>query len=195
MWGSVKITTKPTALPIGLAEMKERLRVSDDAQDATITGMIKTAVAMIDGPDGYGVAMMSQTWTLARDHFARVIDLPGDPVTSVSAVRYLDAAGDWQVVDAATYRLVKNQEPARLVLNTGQSWPACATGFGVVEVDYILGAADAASADPALVTAVALLVGSYFENREAVVVGPSVAELPLGVKHILNSRRRGVVAG
>lgn len=195
MWGSVKIKTKPAALPISLADMKLRLRVDDDAQDALITDLINTAVGMIDGPDGIGVAIMSQTWTLALDCFSRVIELPGGPITSVSAVRYLDAAGDWQTVDAATYRLVKSQEPARLVLATGQVWPACATGFGVVEVDYILGVADVVDAEPALVTAVALLVGNYFENREAVVVGVASGELPLGVRHILNARRRGVVAG
>ena len=186
MWGGVTVKNKPAALPLSVADLKARLHIDHDDEDVQLDQMLRAAVDEIDGPAGIGFAMMAQTWTLALDGFAAEIKLPGAPVASVSEVRYLDAAGAWQVVDAATYRLVLGMDPARLVLAPGKSWPGAVMGRAVVEIDYALGEAMAADVAPGLVTAVAMLAGHYYENREAVLAGGGApVEVPLGVRHIL----------
>lgn len=192
MWASVTIKSKG-ALPLTAADLRDRLRIDTTSEDALLDEFLAAAAASIEGPDAVGLALMTQTWTLTLDAWAREIALPGWPVTGVSEIRYFDAAGDQLVLDhAAAFRLVAGSDPARLVRRPGVSLPALMPGPGVVEIDYTLGRALAADVDPGLVTALALLAGHYYENREATTPAP-VKELPLGVEHILARFRRGVV--
>lgn len=202
MWAGVKVTTAPTALPIDAAALRVRLRLSntgdqaiDDEQNALMTEFIETAVAMIDGAEGIGVAIMRQTWSKALDCFSPEIELPGSPVVDVAAVRYLDPDGEWQVVDPSHYRLTNEYEPAILQPASGQSWPSTSTGRGVVVVDYRLGADTPETSSKTLKTAVSLIVGHLWENREATTIGIKAEELPIGVQYLLDKHSRIGVAG
>lgn len=194
MWSRVRVTTPPAAEALTLAQIKDRLRIdpSNTDHDALLPEFQRQAVAEIDGPQGVGVALMAQTWTLTLDRFPPEIRLPGWPVTGVAAIRYIDGAGVMQTLLAADYRLVVGIDPVS-VTPTG-SWPATDGRRGSVEVDYTLGAATPDAADPGLITALSLLIGHYFEHREAVVIGAAPAQLPLGVAHTLDRYRRGMVA-
>ncbi|WP_114286019.1 head-tail connector protein [Candidatus Halocynthiibacter alkanivorans] len=197
MWSGVQVTTPPApaSLPIEIDVMKLRLRCDEDEENAVITDMIRQAVDRIDGPDGIGVAMMTQTWTRTLDAFSAEIRLPGSPIQSVSEIRYMDSAGDWQTLASATYRLCKSTHPWIVVPAPGAHFPTTLRGRAVVEIDYVLGNALAADVPADLVAAVTLLVGHYFENREAVVTGTTATELPMGVERILARHARiGAVA-
>jgi len=194
MWSQVSVKTPPATLPVLVADLKARLRIEGDDENTLLASLLREAAAMVDGPAGIGVALLAQTWTLAPPRFAAEILLPGWPVTGVAEVRYLDAAGDWQVVDPAVYRLAATPEPARLALNPGQSWPSVPTGPGRIQIDYTLGAATRADLDASLVTALCLMAGHYYENREAAAPGRGMAEIPLGASAILARHRRGSVA-
>ena len=193
MWDRVQVKTRG-ALPLDAAAMRARLRIDSTAEDDLLEDFLAAAASEIDGPDGVGVALMAQTWTLTLDAWPLEIVLPGWPVTGVSVVRYLDADGAEQTLDhAATLRLATSAGVARLLRKPGASLPQTLAQAAVVEVDYTLGRATAAEVDPGLVTALALLAGHYYENREGVVVGVAAAEVPLGVRHILDRFRRGRV--
>lgn len=188
-WASVRVTTPPAARAVTVADLRARLRIDGDDgdadEDALLADLIRTAEAQVDGPDGLGIALMAQTWTLTLDAFPAEIVLPGWPVTAVAAVRYLDTDGVEQTLDPATYRLVGGADPVRLVLQPSKRWPSVLAGRGVVMVDYTLGQADVADLDPGLVTALCLMAGHWYENREAVVIGQAATELPLGARAIL----------
>lgn len=202
MWRGVKVKVRPAVAPLGAALLRTRLRIDptgeapvDTADSALLESFEAAAVALIDGPDGIGVALMAQTWTRTLDQFEPMLALPGAPVVSVSEVRYMDPDGAWQVVDPAVYRLLDGRDQAALVPVLGASWPVVASAPDVVEVDYVLGAETPTLAHPSLVAAVGLMVGHFWENREAVAAGVSVAELPLGVQHILAHHSRAGAAG
>lgn len=195
MWGNVKVTTPPEALPLLVADVKRGLRVDHNEENELIRDILATAVGMIDGPAGIGVAMMAQSWTMALDGFPNEIRLAGDPVSAITAVRYLGRDPEWATVDPADYRLITLRDPARLVCVPGKSWPRPVDGVGTVEIEYTLGAATREDVNPSLLGAVRLLCGHLYEHREAVAAGITLAELPLGVRHILDHHRRGLVAG
>lgn len=192
MWTGVQVITKPADLPVSLADTKGRLEVDSSDWDAKITSMIKGAVARIDGPSGIGYALMVQTWRKTFDCFPAMIKLPGAPIKSVTSIKYLDAAGVEQTLDAADYRADFSGEPARIVPAIGKAWPATSPTIGAVWVDYVLGEADADDVLADLIDAVYLTVGHRFENRTAVVMGQS-SELPLGVRSILVEHNRVAV--
>lgn len=194
MWDRVKVIAKPTGDIISLAALKLRLRIDGDDEDDLLMSYLRGAVARIDGPDGIGYAMLEQTWRLTLDAFPHTITLPGAPIKRVAKISYLDASGVEQVLDAADYRVVVDMEPARVMPATGKFWPATLHAVGAVKIDYVLGEADAAAVPADLVDAVCLLVGHRYENREAVSVGNTVTEFPLGVEWLLKDYRRGAVA-
>lgn len=193
MWSSVQVKTVG-ALPLAATDMRDRLRIDTDAEDALLGDFLAAAASEIEGPDGVGVAMLTQTWTRTLDSWGAIIALPGWPVSGVSAIRYLDADGGQLVLDHAThFRLITGGDPARLVLKPGAVLPALLGQPGVVEIDYTLGQANASLVDSGLITALALIAGHYYENREATAFS-QVHEVPLGARHILARFRRGVVA-
>ncbi len=192
MFARVSVKERPAIAPVDLEDLRGWLRIDDSDEDAVITACLSAAIAAIDGPEGVGVALMSQKWSLSLDSFPQEIRLPGWPVRSVSEVRYLTDSGEWEVVPPSAYRLTRG-EPWRVVLRAGSGWPSV-FGAGAVEVDYILGANDAAEVAPDLVMALRLLAAHYFENREAVVLGSTALALPLGVEGLIAPHRRGLVA-
>lgn len=55
-----------------------------------------------------------------------------------------------------------------------------------VRVEFTAGYGEASAVPPDIVAAMLLLLGSLDQNREAVVIGTIVNELPLGVDYLLS---------
>lgn len=194
MWRGVRVTTAPAGDVLDLADVKARLRVDGADEDADIRAMVAQAAAMIEGPDGLGVALLAQTWTRSWDRFEPALLLPGWPVTGVTEVRYVDGAGATQVMDTADYRYDLTQEPAVVTPKINGGWPSPARVPGAVQVDYTLGVATNTEIAEPLRLLVMLLAGQFFQSREASVAGGPVSEVPLAARHIMDSYRRGYVA-
>ena len=95
----------PQSLPVSIPEVKAagRLDGLDESEDVVIAGLIRSAVAEIDGAHGWlGRALISQSWTLWLDHFPRTIRVPLPPLQSVDAIRYDDADGVSQTLAPRT---------------------------------------------------------------------------------------------
>ena len=57
-------------LPVSLAEVKAGANLDGSEDDAKIAGLIRTAVEMIDGPDGeIQRALITQSWEMRLDCF------------------------------------------------------------------------------------------------------------------------------
>lgn len=174
-----------------LAEAKDHLRVDHADEDQLINGLINYAVANIDGPNGIGIAMMPQTWTMVADVFGWCMTLPIVPAISVDEIRYIDAAGAQQVLASSEYQVDTFSSPARLMPAYGVSWPTTRSVMNAVQVDFTVGY----SAIPADIrAALLLLIGHLYENREAVVIGTISTPLPFGVDSILERYRVGRVS-
>lgn len=166
MWKGVTVTTKPTVLPISVADIKVRLAVTFNDHDEMITALIWSAVARLDGPAGVGIALTEQVWRKTFEAFPAIMFLPGWPVKSVDAVKYRDADGQEQTFSSANYVVDLTTEPARVSLKNGSSWPAVDADIAPVWVEYTLGEASAANVPADLVSAVAIMVARMYENRE-----------------------------
>lgn len=190
IWTGVSVAMKPTGELITLAKLKARLRIDHPDDDALLTDLLAGAVALIDGPNGIGYAMMRQTWRLSLDRFPSGIVLPGAPVKSVVSIKYLDADGAEQTLAEESYRVDADREPARVEPAYGLAWPATRNVSGAVKVDYLVGEESAADVSPALIDAVCMIVAHRYENREAVAMDKQAVELPLGATSILREFMR-----
>lgn len=196
MWDRVSIKTPPNGLLeiVSVADLQVALRVDSGDDVSFIADLLDTAVAMIDGPSGIGYALLSQVWTYRIDRWRDQIALPGAPFVQVNEIRYLDTSGATQVLDPAAYRIVTTGDEGQIVPAWGTDWPACRQTLGAVEIDYQLGVADPAQVDAGLKTAISLMVGHWYANREAVIVGSGAVPLPMGADRLLERKRRGRVA-
>jgi uncharacterized phiE125 gp8 family phage protein len=128
--------TAPAGL-ITLAEAKDHLRVTGNAEDAYINGLVAVASGYLDARDGVlGEALAAQTWRYAMDAPPLgSVALPLGPVLSITSVNYLDEAEAPQVFASANYRLVDGS----VELVTGADWPDVANRTDAFWVDYVAG--------------------------------------------------------
>lgn len=181
---SLSLITAAASTPITLAEAKAQVRVETDVtnEDDLLTTLIEAATDLAETHTG--LQLVSATWELAVDSFADIDRLPKVPLASITSIKYDDTDGVEQTVSTSVYGL---QTPLRthgsVFLKDGQGWPSDASSDpGSVRVRYVAGFGDAEDVPAVIKAGIKLLVGHWFENREASVVGVSVSDLPMGVQ-------------
>lgn len=199
-------TAEPAVQPLTLDEAKRQVRAEDfDDDDADIQAALDTATDWLDGYRGVtGRALITQTWRLYLPHFGHgarrcravwplvdrgPIELPLRPLQSVSAITYVDPAGQTQTLDPALYQVIDG-DIAEIWPASGRCWPQVqCDNRRAVALDFICGFGDAGeSVPPSIKSAMRLLIGHFYANREAVVGvenRDSSTEMPLGVETLL----------
>ncbi len=193
------LLTPPATLPVSLAEVKARLRIDHDDEDADLGALLAMAVAVLDGRSGLlGRCLMAQTWRvdLARFPLGDWIVLPFDPVISIASVSYIDPAGDVQTLTADAYTLLQTGTGPALHLTPGFSWPSVADRPAAVSITVIAGYGNDAEDVPGpLRHAILTMVADYYSARESYARGGAAA-LPAMVPPvaILRAYKRSFVA-
>ncbi|GAG61279.1 unnamed protein product, partial [marine sediment metagenome] len=91
-----------------------------------------------------------------------------------------------QEVDTADYRTDIVSEPARINPAHGLVWPSSRDVTNAVYVTFIAGYGDAGSdVDEDLLSAVYLLLGHYYEHREAAQDVTKVEAVPMGYYNLI----------
>jgi hypothetical protein len=118
------------------------------------------------------------------------ICLMRSPLIAVSSISYYDAAGVQQTLTAGTdYGVDATSCPGRVFPAPGTNWPATQDRPGAVLVTYTAGYATQNAIPATMLQAMRLLIGHWFENREAVTLQTNSAELPMGVQFLLDKVR------
>ncbi len=155
-----------------------------------ILALTEAAVALLDGPDGkLGRCLLEQSWRQTVDHcWPPVIGLTLPPLKSVDSVMYIDANGAEQTLSPSLYRVTgAGSWLTEISPACGQSWPSVRWQTEAIWVTFTAGYGTGAEDVPApLLQAIRLLVGHWYQNREAVNVGNITGEIPLGVRTLLS---------
>jgi uncharacterized phiE125 gp8 family phage protein len=173
---SLKLITAPAAEPVSLVEAKAHLRVDVTDDDTLITALIVAAREAAEHITGR--SLMPATWELALDGFVDAIDLPRPPLLSITSVKYVDTSGDQQTVANGAWMLDSYSEPGRLMPSYGECWPATRAQANAVLIRYTAGYANAAAVPQQIKNWMLLRIGMLYENRESVVTGVTLTELP-----------------
>lgn len=174
--------TAPAATPVTVAEVKDHLRVEHNEDDALVTLYLAAAIAHLDGDEGtLGRALITQTWDQTIDDFPHGDDLALmlAGVQSVTSITYRDMDGATQTFPADGYMLRHRHGLTWAHLKDDYTWPETDDEPGAVTVRFVAGYGDAAAVPAALKAAMLLHVAHMYENREPVVIGQSVAPLPM----------------
>ena len=185
---ALKLITEPSLEPVTLAEAKAHLMTNHDESDSDISA--KISESRKDCETECGRAFITQTWKLFLDEFPKglkPINLPLPPVQSVTWVKYYDADGTLQTLDAAEYHTALEGDPPRIVTVNG--WPATETRRPqAVEVQFVCGYGTAANVPSDIKAAIKLVLGHRFRHRGD--EDPAIsATMPIAAKRILFNYR------
>lgn len=151
------LVTAPATEPVALSDAKTFLRVDGTADDSLITSLLVTARRACE--EYCKRAFITQTWKLTLDRFPceddferdqywnllprgeqYAIQLPRQPVQSITSIKTADTANTQTTVAPETYAL--DQSGGRVLLNDGSSWPSDLREFAAVEITTIDGYGD-----------------------------------------------------
>lgn len=181
----------PAAEPVTLAEAKAFLRVDGTAEDSFIGTLITAARLHVEGTTGR--ALLAQSWRTVCDDWPedRTVKLPVGPIMSLGEIRVYDMEGMATILALAQFQSETKSMPARIHL------PATIAGMPVlrdraaIEIDYVAGYGnDVADVPQDLRQALLMLVGYWFEHRDAVVIAGSGAVVPGGFDSLVASYRQ-----
>lgn len=172
----------PAVEPVSLAEAKAHVRLDHDAEDDLVAALIPAARGLVEHRTRR--ALIDQGWRIALDRWPRrtPVRLSPGPVTSVDAVTVFDGDGtphvlaaDETTVDLAGGRLL----PGPTARRPGRS-------LNGVEIDFSCGYGETADAVPEpLRQAILLLVGHWFEVREAASLAIVASPVALGFEALV----------
>jgi uncharacterized phiE125 gp8 family phage protein len=164
-------TVPPQQLPVAVYDVKQRRRLTSDAETDMLIGLIEQATSYVENYTGLG--LITQIWQERFSAWPDGVSLAKRPVQSIISIGDLTVGGSPNpLVNPAIYRLVgtgSQRAAAMIVSANGQSWPAMtATMTETIEVIYVVGFGDQPEDVPAMLRqAIQMLVGIWFESREA----------------------------
>lgn len=180
------VSVAPAVEPVSLDEAKVQCRIDSTFDDDEITGMI--IAARIQAELNLNRYIITQTIDSYYDCFQSFFELP--PLQSVSSITYLDSNGDSQTLATSQYVVDSKSIPARITPAYGISWPSTYDQTNAVTIQFVGGYGLAADVPEVIKQWIKLQVTQYFENRNPVVIGASVAEVPRDyVDGLLDSER------
>ena len=187
------LKTEPAIEPISTAEAKLHLRVDGTDEDSLIASLIVAARG--DAETITRRALITQTWELVLDAWPAKdwFEIPLPPLQSVTSIKYTDSDGDEHTFDASNYVVDTDSEPGRVRLVDTADWPTVDLyPLSAIRVQFVAGYGSAGTSVPMRIRqAMYLMIGHYYENREAVInsTGANIQTLPMGVSNLLQTYR------
>ena len=191
------LITPPAIQPVTLAEAKLHLRVDHNDEDALIQSLIRAATEHLDGWTGIlGRCLVEQVWRQDHDRFAREMSIPLGPVIAVQSITWRDPAGQLNTVPSGSYDLrIDEAGNAVIRFDADYVFPTNLHESRAVAITFKAGyptnpgpPATSTVPDP-LKVAILLLIGHWYQNREAVSAA-GMASLPFAVEALIAPYRR-----
>lgn len=187
MWATPRRTTQDAlAEPVTLEKAKGQCNILEDdaAFDDKLGDLITTAREHVEAY--CGVLFISRGLTASCDCWRDLARLPVGPVSSVSAITYVDADGNTQTLDGSAWELRIDGLEAAIVPAFGVTWPAIRAGSRItVTLTAGFGAEGEELCPKPVRHAILLFLSQQFEQREPVLIeGQTVFD------HLLANFRR-----
>lgn len=184
---SLTVVTAPEQEPVALEDAKSRLRIEIDDDDVDLVGLIAAARRLVEHDTNLAFISRGVALTLDALPWTRVIEWPTGPLLSVASVTTYDVNDTPAVLSASAYLVDTASVPGRICLKSTSTWPSNLRDHNAVVVQASVGFGD----DPDDVPdnyrlAMLLLMGHWYENREA--VGTVGDEIRLGYNALISDR-------
>lgn len=174
----------PAELAVSPIEAGVHLNLDVSLPDdlARVTAYLRAAVSRLDGYDGVlGRCLVTQTWRVQADEWRSEYCLPFPDVQSAS-VFYIDPDGVQQQVPTETHWIAETHTGALLQFESPLGIATRSSGGAPVYIDVQAGYGAPLDVPFDIRTAIMMLVGEFYENREGLGDNSSI---PHGVDVLL----------
>ena len=186
----LKLVTPPGLEPLTYDDVVNHSRIDASESDVLISRLILTARRHVERISN--LALLTQTWELWLDAFPSdsEIELNRSPLQSVTHVKYYNDLDAESTLAASAYFVDAISEPGRIVLKSGQTWPgATLRAANSVVIKFVAGWTQLNDVPATIQQALLLLVGHWYENREAASLGAVSREIEFSVQALLRNER------
>lgn len=186
-----RLVTAPSTEPLTYAEAKAYLRLNDDSEQTFVTSLIVVARQLVE--DQIWRPLISQVMSMNFDKSeltTQVYNINKSPLISVDSVTYYDLNNTLQTLAATQYESDIYGNPARFRIKT---MPQVYDRMNALQVTFTCGYANAASVPTPIKQAMYMIIGHYYENRQDVVTGTQVNEIPMASKYLLEPYRNNYI--
>lgn len=165
--------------PVSLDEAKVQIRLTANDFDAELAHLITAARQTVEHDTGMTLsqATCSQCWDAWPS--GNVFELLTRPVQSITSITYLDVDGASQTLSASLYALDATRVHPVIQPTYNAVFPPARLINNAITATYVAGYAAASSIPAPLKRAMLLLIGHWFNVREAVNIGNITSEVPL----------------
>lgn len=187
-----RLVTGPSTEPLTYAEAKAFLRLNDDSEQSLVTSMITAARLVVE--EHTGRPLISQIWAMQfdKDELSTLVrNINKAPLLSVEDIKYYDSANTLQTLSPSSWEADIYGNPARFRLKTV---PQVYDRMNALQVNFTCGYANAASVPQDIKAAMYFILGHIYENRQDVVTGTQVNEMPKASVYLLESYRNNLLS-
>lgn len=190
---TTQVVTAAAVQPVTLARAKEWLLIDSDdsSHDNVINQLIKAMTEYAENLTNRAFVQRSlrlylDQWPTDLEWGAK-IELSQPPLVSVASVKYRDLNGTLQTLAADQYDVHSQYEPAIIVPAYLATWPSMRRTPDGVQVDYTAGYNPGSPQDAqgymdvmpgSLLTWIEARISTLFENRDQLIVGALVNQIP-----------------
>jgi uncharacterized phiE125 gp8 family phage protein len=168
------LVTGPTSEPVTVTEAKSHLRVDGSEMDSQVVSKIPRARKAVENHTRR--ALITQTWDFKYDCLEDRIDLPLQPVQSVTYITYVDDDGETQTLAEDQYQVVGTgaENLCHIVPAYGVSWPSVRDQPEAVIVRCIVGYGAMSAVPEPLREAVLLILENLIDRPAHPITGAGV---------------------
>lgn len=184
------LVTAPAEAPITATEFKTHQRISSSSEDTYIDALINAATAYLE--EICNRKFVEQTWKLYLDEWpgGAEIELPYGKTSSVTSVVYKDDEGNSTTFSSDSYNVDTDLIPGRIVIAYDESWPSDALfNMNPITITFTCGYGSANEVPEDIKLAIKMLAAHWYENREPVITGTIVANVPVTVDALIWNHR------
>lgn len=182
--------------PLTIDDAKTHLRIDADLpdEDPWLTVAISAVRRTVESDLNRCLSATPTTYEMSFDQFPieRIIPVPRPPFLVVTTFTWFDLLTSVEsAVDPTTYFLDTTSQPGRIILVPGKVWPTSVRWQQGGRLRWTAGYTSAAAVPARWVHAMKLLLGHWYEHREAVTSGTArytPDQYPLGYEALLGDR-------
>ena len=196
----VSKTSGPTLYPLDLEEIKLHLRIpnGETAEDDLLNGLQDAAVEYVENHTNR--KLLTQEWRVYFNDWPEEdsFEIPYPPLQSIAStgVIYTNSTQDSTTYSSTKWAIDSVSVPGRLVREYEEDvWCSTATlhNNNPIEISFTCGYTTASSIPQSIKSAMLLIIGHLYENRENSFVGSfggqTITTIPLAAQSLLASYR------
>lgn len=189
--------TQPDGLFVSVEDVKAHVIIDSDDDDALVEGYIRAATRLAENQTGR--ILLPTEFEYRLDRWCRTLRIPAAPVRAINEVAYLDEANVEQALEPVAWYETTTAEGAEIRFSDAFSSPALSIRPQSVRVRFSAGFDDPGvtgsgddpefKQDPMDRLIVMILVAHWYQTREPVSIGDTVAEIPFSAQSLIEMRR------